>query len=88
MSLLMMLILQRKLLILLSEFSNGRFSLGLGVSHPILVEPRGHEWVMPVPKMNAYLDRLKVAPIVSPQADVKAPVIVAGHGPGLQKSSR
>ena len=69
----------------LSEFSNGRFSLGLGVSHPVLVEPRGHEWVMPVPKMNAYLDRLKVAPIVSPLADVKAPVIVAGHGPGLQK---
>ena len=26
----------------LSEFSNGRFSLGLGVSHPVLVEPRGH----------------------------------------------
>jgi len=69
----------------LSEFSNGRFSLGLGVSHPVLVEPRGHEWVMPVPKMNAYLDQLAVAPIMSPKAAVKAPVIVAGHGPGLQK---
>ncbi len=69
----------------LCEFSNGRFSLGLGVSHPVLVEPRGHQWVMPVPKMNAYLDRLKEAPILSPQADAKASVIVAGHGPGLQK---
>ena len=25
----------------LSEFSNGRFTLGLGVSHPVLIEPRG-----------------------------------------------
>lgn len=69
----------------LSEFSNGRFTLGLGVSHPILVEPRGHTWEMPVPKMNKYLDRIAEAPILSPKADVKAPVIIAGHGPGLQK---
>jgi len=69
----------------LSEFSGGRFTLGLGVSHPILVEPRGHTWVKPVPKMNAYLDRMNEAPVLSPKADVKTPVIMAGHGPGLQK---
>ena len=69
----------------LSEFSNGRFTLGLGVSHPILVEPRGHTWEMPVPKMNKYLDRIAEAPILSPKAAVKAPIIIAGHGPGLQK---
>lgn len=72
----------------LAEFSNGRFSLGLGVSHPVLVEPRGHRWIKPVPKMRAYLERLREAPIESPRATVPAPVIVAGHGPGLNKVAR
>lgn len=69
----------------LAELSDGRFTLGLGVSHPVLVEPRGHEWVKPVPKMRAYLERLAVAPIESPKAAAPAPVIVAGHGPLLMK---
>ncbi|MBK6657784.1 MAG: LLM class flavin-dependent oxidoreductase [Proteobacteria bacterium] len=69
----------------LAEFSGGRFTLGLGVSHPVLVEPRGHHWVRPVPKMRGYLERLRAAPIESPRAAQPAPVIVAGHGPGLLK---
>ncbi len=72
----------------LAEFSDGRFSLGLGVSHPILVEPRGHQWVKPVPKMRSYLARLRQAPLDSPRAAQAAPVIVAGHGPGLLKVAR
>ena len=69
----------------LAELSGGRFTLGLGVSHPLLVEPRGHQWQMPVPTMRAYLDRLAVAPIESPRAATPAPVIVAGHGPKLMR---
>ena len=69
----------------LSEFSGGRFSLGLGVSHPLLVEPRGHRWQMPVPKMRAYMDQLLKAPIESPMANQPAPIILAAHGPGLLK---
>jgi probable F420-dependent oxidoreductase len=69
----------------LAEFSGGRFTLGLGVSHPVLVEPRGHEWVMPVPKMRSYLEGIERAPIQSPLAKHPAPIIVAGHGPGLLK---
>lgn len=72
----------------LAELSGGRFSLGLGVSHPMLVEPRGHRWVAPVPKMRSYLERLRVAPIESPRAAQPAPVIVAGHGSGLIKVAR
>ncbi len=72
----------------LAEFSDGRFSLGLGVSHPVLVEPRGHQWVRPVPKMRGYLARLREAPLESPRAAQPAPVIVAGHGPGLLKVAR
>lgn len=69
----------------LNEFSNGRFSLGLGVSHPLLVEPRGHEWVPPVKKMNSYLERLLSAPLQSPLASEPAEIVIAGHAPGLQK---
>ncbi len=72
----------------LAELSGGRFSLGLGVSHPMLIEPRGHQWVAPVIKMRSYLERLRVAPLESPRAIQAAPVIVAGHGSGLIKVAR
>jgi probable F420-dependent oxidoreductase len=72
----------------LAELSGGRFSLGLGVSHPVLIEPRGHSWIKPVPKMRAYVERVRKAPIESPRAAAPAPVIVAGHGPGLIKVAR
>ena len=69
----------------LGEFSGGRFRLGLGVSHPILIEDRGHTWQPPIGKMRSYLQRLREAPIYAPLAAEPAPVIVAGHGPGLMK---
>lgn len=69
----------------LCEFADGRFRLGLGVSHPILIEDRGHTWEPPVGKMRRYLERLREAPIYAPLAKKPAPVIVAGHGPGLMK---
>jgi len=72
----------------LAELSGGRFRLGLGVSHPVLVEPRGHRWEPPVAKMRAYLERLRAAPIESPRAARPAPVIVAGHGKGLIRVAR
>lgn len=72
----------------LAELSDGRFRLGLGVSHPVLVEPRGHDWVKPVPKMRGYLERLVDATIQSPKAAERAKVIVAGHGKGLIKVAR
>ncbi len=67
----------------LAELSGGRFRLGLGVSHPVLVEPRGHQWVPPVRKMRSFLSRYHEAPLESPAPDQPAPVIVAGHGRGL-----
>jgi len=72
----------------LSELSGGRFRLGLGVSHPSLVEPRGHAWVSPVRKMRGFLEGMKEAPIESPPAAQPAPVIVAGHGKGLMRVAR
>ena len=46
-------------LLTLNGLYNGRFILGLGVSHPPMVEKlRGHEYQKPVPAMRAYLKAL------------------------------
>lgn len=54
----------------------GRFLLGLGVSHPRQVDPRGHTYVRPVARMRAYLDAMDDDPFVSPDgtAAARAPV--------------
>ena len=69
----------------LSEMSGGRFTLGLGVSHPVLVEPRGHRFEPPAPKMRSYLSALRAVKVDGVQASRPAPIVVAGHGPRLMK---
>jgi probable F420-dependent oxidoreductase len=67
----------------LAELSGGRFTLGLGVSHPQIAAARGHEWIAPVPKVRAYLEAMERAQAQSPAPAVPAPVVIAGHGPRL-----
>lgn len=67
----------------LAELSDGRFTLGLGVSHPPIAAARGHAWVAPVAKLRAYLDAMAAAQMQTPGAPVAAPVVIAGHGPKL-----
>lgn len=67
----------------LAELSADRFSLGLGVSHRDLIEPRGHTWEAPVKKMRAYLERIQSAPLEGPAPTTPAPIIIAAHGQGL-----
>jgi probable F420-dependent oxidoreductase len=67
----------------LAELSGNRFSLGLGVSHPNLVEPRGHIWQKPVPKLRTYLSDIKAAEMSSPDPEMQAPIIIAAHAKGL-----
>jgi probable F420-dependent oxidoreductase len=50
----------------LDDAFGGRFLLGLGVSHPRQVDPRGHTYAKPVSKMRAYLDAMDDDPFVSP----------------------
>lgn len=69
----------------LSELSGGRFTLGLGVSHPVLVEPRGHRFEPPARKMRDYLTALRGVKVDGVQAPTRAPVVIAGHGPQLMK---
>src|SRR5215470_16564254 len=67
----------------LAELSGGRFTLGLGVSHPPIAAMRGHDWTPPVTKVRHYLDALERAQVQSPAPAAPAPVVLAGHGPKL-----
>ena len=44
-----------------AEQSRGRFLLGLGVSHTLFVNLRGHDYGKPVATMRAYLDAIKAS---------------------------
>ena len=52
----------------LSDAFDDRYLLGLGVSHPRQVDPRGHVYGRPVATMRAYLDAMDDDPFVSPDA--------------------
>jgi probable F420-dependent oxidoreductase len=56
----------------LDDAFDGRFLLGLGVSHPRQVDPRGHRYQKPVARMSAYLDAMDDDPFVSPDGEAVA----------------
>jgi probable F420-dependent oxidoreductase len=53
----------------LADAFDGRFLLGLGVSHARQVDPRGHRYAKPVARMSAYLDAMDDDPFVSPDGE-------------------
>src|SRR6476646_5156602 len=57
----------------LADGFDDRFLLGLGVSHPRQVDPRGHRYRRPVATMRAYLEAMDDDPFVSPD------------GPGVER---
>jgi probable F420-dependent oxidoreductase len=63
----------------LSVRYQGRFILGLGVSHAPLVESTGQAYVRPVAKMRQFLDELPAT---------AAPVVLAALGPKMLELSR
>jgi probable F420-dependent oxidoreductase len=67
----------------LSELYDGRFLLGLGVSHPQVAEMRGHRWKPPARKLRQYLDEIARAHVRSPEPARSAPIYIAAHGPKL-----
>jgi probable F420-dependent oxidoreductase len=54
----------------LDDAFGGRFLLGLGVSHPRQVDPRGHVYDRPLARMRAYLDAMDDDVLVSPDGAV------------------
>ena len=67
----------------LAELSGGRFWLGLGVSHPMLVEPRGHTFRPPVKALGDYLRGIHATTPAGPAPASPGPIICAAHGPKL-----
>lgn len=72
----------------LDEQSNGRFLLGLGVSHIPLVEGvRGHQYQKPLPKMRSYLEDMARAKYGAPAPSQNGELILAALAPGMLKLS-
>jgi probable F420-dependent oxidoreductase len=62
----------------LAELSQGRFLLGLGVSHAPMVQGlRGHSYGKPVAAMRDYVDAMERAPYVGPQPPEAPPLVLA-----------
>jgi probable F420-dependent oxidoreductase len=67
----------------LGEAWDGRFTLGLGVSHAPSTAARGHTYERPLTRMREYLDAMEVAGFVGPEPSEPVPVIVAALGPKM-----
>ena len=61
----------------LADASQGRFVLGLGVSHAGAVTGRGHDYGKPVSTMRAYLDAMDAAEYQPPAPPEPPPVLLA-----------
>ena len=73
----------------LAEQSGGRFLLGIGVSHRLLVEDvRGHDYGKPVTTMRNYLAGMDAAQYVGFPPDETPPTVLAALGPKMLELSR
>ena len=72
----------------LAESTNGRFVLGLGVSHAPFVEGvRGLDYSKPLTTMRNYLEAMESAPYMSATPDTPAPTLLAALGPKMLELS-
>lgn len=72
----------------LNKLFDNRFVLGLGVSHPAMLEVRGgdHVFGKPVPTMRKYLDGMdKAWEVLGGPFNGEKNLVLAALGPGLQK---
>lgn len=73
----------------LNEQSNGRFLLGLGVSHkPMVSDIRGHDYGKPVATMKAYLEGMSQAQYNAPPPPEKPVTVIAALGPKMLELAR
>src|ERR1700730_7845388 len=66
-----------------AEISDGRFILGIGVSHKPVVANRGHTYDKPYSYMKEYLPRLKEALKGSGQTQPEIPLLIAALHPKM-----
>lgn len=73
----------------LAEQSGGRFLLGIGVSHRLLVEDvRGHTYRKPLTAMREYLAQMEAAQYVGVPPAETPPTVLAALGPKMLALSR
>jgi probable F420-dependent oxidoreductase len=73
----------------LAEQSGGRFLLGIGISHQLLVEEwRGHSYGPPLSTMREYLDRLDACEYGSRPPTERPPRVLAALGPKMLALAR
>jgi probable F420-dependent oxidoreductase len=72
----------------LAEAYPGRFVLGLGVSHPPQLAPRGLEYRRPVATMSAYLDEMDAAGYEGPRPDEPVTRVLAALRPPMLELAR
>ena len=73
----------------LAEQSGGRFLLGIGVSHRLLVEDiRGHAYGPPLAAMRAFLERYAAASFGAVAPAERPPVVLAALGPKMLELAR
>jgi probable F420-dependent oxidoreductase len=73
----------------LAEQSNGRFLLGIGVSHRLLVEDvRGHRYGPPLTAMRRFLDRFDAATYGAVAPAERPPLLLAALGPKMLELAR
>jgi probable F420-dependent oxidoreductase len=71
----------------LNEQSDGRFLLGLGVSHVPLVEMRKHSYGKPLATMRAYLQGMAEAAYGAPSPPAPPKTVLAALGPKMLELS-
>lgn len=67
----------------LADAYPGRFVLGLGISHPPQIEPRGHSYGRPVATMRAYLEAMDAADYTGPRPAEPVPRVLAALRPKM-----
>ncbi|MGE3689895.1 MAG: TIGR03620 family F420-dependent LLM class oxidoreductase [Novosphingobium sp.] len=68
----------------LNEQWGGRFLLGMGVSHPFIVEGmRGHQYARPLGAMRAYLEAMQAIDYPGPRPAEKPLTVIAALGPKM-----
>ena len=73
----------------LAEQSGGRFLLGIGISHRLLVEDvRGHVYGKPVTTMRDYLAAMQTAQYVGPPPAEEPGIVLAALGPRMLELAR
>jgi len=66
------------------ELSDGRFLLGIGVSHkPLVASLRGHSYDKPYSYMREYLPKMKSALYRAPEPKERVPVVLAALHPKM-----